>query len=74
MELEKEVDDVMATKRALIGQCGTSCVKCLHHIKYCYVTVCLFFVSYIGLIVTNVYREREVMNCIRYQYSEQNCY
>jgi hypothetical protein len=43
MEMENEVEDV--TKCALIGHCGTFCVKCLHHIKYCCVVVCLLFVS-----------------------------
>jgi len=32
----------MAMKCALLGHCGTSCVKWKHHIKYCSVIVCLF--------------------------------
>jgi len=36
--------------------------------------VCLFFVSYIGYIVTSVYKERKVMKCVRHQHSEQNGY
>ena len=35
--------------------------------------VCLF-VSYSGQVVTSVYRERKVMQCIRHQQCEQNCY
>ena len=100
-----------------IGHCGTSCVKCLHHIKYrsvifccCYfcwvncdkclqrkesremyqtsaewtelllrgrwrgnvcVCVCLFVTLYK---VTNLYWVTKVMQCIRHQQSEQNCY
>jgi hypothetical protein len=62
----------MATKCGLMGHCATSCVKCLHHINYC--SVFLFFVSYIGQIVTSVYRERKVMQYIRHQHNEHNCY
>ena len=33
MELVKELEDKNGKKWALLERCGTSCVKCVHHVK-----------------------------------------
>ena len=38
----------MVTKCALIGHCGTACVRCLHHIKYCSAIVGLISLVTLG--------------------------
>ena len=48
MELETEEEDVNGNEMCTDETCGTSCVKCLHHINYCCVMFGVIFGSYIG--------------------------
>ena len=60
----------MAMKCILIGHCGTSCVKCLHHIKYCSVIVFVFLLLH--WVNIDKYLQRKESHAICHSDSTEN--
>ena len=51
------MEDINGNEIEQIGHCGTSCVKCLHHIKYCSVT--FFFFIYFRWVISDKCLQRK---------------